>query len=251
MKTSQERQTAVKAKAAHLVNGSYVVREGWEPNYVLCGKRKISRANILGAVVAKNQDEFSNNSSIVIDDGSGRISARVFEPSRMMESVAVGDLVLVIGRPREYNNEIYLVPEIIRKVEDKRWAEVRMLETEMIENFAPETPEKQPPLNEEPKEEKDKGFRPAEETQNKAEQKTELPAEQDEAKGADAGGEDEKEEGEADAVLKIIRDLDSGSGADIEKVTAEAGGRSEEIINGLLKNGDVFELTPGKIKVLE
>ncbi|MBU0535404.1 MAG: hypothetical protein KKE20_00430 [Nanoarchaeota archaeon] len=128
---NQARQTAVKTRISSLINGQYVVQQGWEPNYILYNDEKISRINIIGVIVSKNQNELSNNKSVMIDDGSGRISVRTFDESSVLDSVSVGEMIILIGRPREYGNEIYIVPEIIKPLQDKRWAEVRRLELEL------------------------------------------------------------------------------------------------------------------------
>ncbi|MCX6707767.1 MAG: OB-fold nucleic acid binding domain-containing protein, partial [Candidatus Woesearchaeota archaeon] len=125
---SQARQTAIKTRIRCLLNGKYVVNEGWEPNHILWGSQKISRVNIIGVVVEKNQNEFSSSVSATIDDGSGRINVRSFEENLFLNNLAVGDVVVLIGRPREYSNEIYIMPEIIKPLEDKRWVEVRKIE---------------------------------------------------------------------------------------------------------------------------
>lgn len=218
---TQTRQTAIKTKISHLLNGSYVLKEGWEPNYILYEGKKISRVNILGVVVSKNQSELSNNISLVIDDGSGRISVRSFEDNPSIAKSAVGEVIMVIGRPREYNREIYVVPEIIRGVENKRWVEVRKLELGMIHS------------------------RGHQEEREAAEKKEPVQAENSsDGKEAPANSQDD--------VLEIIRKLDSGEGADLDEVVASVKeSNPEDLIKNLLKNGDIFELKPGRIKVLE
>ncbi|MFH1409255.1 MAG: hypothetical protein ABIH34_05085 [Nanoarchaeota archaeon] len=51
-------------------------------------------------------------------------------------------------------------------------------------------------------------------------------------------------------VLGVIRSLDHGEGADQERVMSE-GKISEEIISRLLKEGEIFEVRPGRLKVLD
>ncbi len=55
----------------------------------------------------------------------------------------------------------------------------------------------------------------------------------------------------ASIVMRAIRELDDGRGAAIEKVTEKAGSDAEALIALMLQQGDVFELSPGKIKILE
>ena len=52
--------------------------------------------------------------------------------------------------------------------------------------------------------------------------------------------------------LKIIKNIDDGEGADFQDVVAMAKSENaEDILKNLIKNGDIFELRPGKLKVLE
>jgi uncharacterized protein YidB (DUF937 family) len=52
-------------------------------------------------------------------------------------------------------------------------------------------------------------------------------------------------------VVNKIKELDQGNGADFDEVIKQTSKESEKIILSLMKNGDVFEVSPGKLKVLE
>ena len=242
---SQARQTAVKTRIINLLNGKYVVNEGWEPNHVLWNNQKISRVNIIGVVVEKSQNEFSSNTSATIDDGSGRINVRSFEENLFLNSIAVGDVVVLIGRPREYSNEIYVMPEIIKPLEDRRWAEVRKLE------LGPE--EKESPANAIRTEDR-ATFKIAEPREQIRKEIHTAEKENDESEvsgNQDGGNEAYGNEMTSTRIINMIKEKDSGSGVDFEAVLSSANDkRAEEIIQNLLKSGDIFELRPGKLKVL-
>lgn len=51
--------------------------------------------------------------------------------------------------------------------------------------------------------------------------------------------------------LSIVKELDSGNGADYEQVVARLGSKGENQIVHLLAVGELFETRPGKLKVLE
>jgi len=122
----QERQVAVKVKIKEIMEGSYVVEEGWKPNYLLTkGGKKVSRANVVGVVLDK--EERGAIANLVLDDGSGKIVIRSFEEIKNLKEIAVGEGVLVVGKIRVYNDEKYISPEIIKKV-DNTWLKVRSLE---------------------------------------------------------------------------------------------------------------------------
>jgi len=55
-----------------------------------------------------------------------------------------------------------------------------------------------------------------------------------------------------DGIYSLIKDLDRGDGVSFEDVIkSSSNGKAEEIINRLLENGDVFEIKPGRLKILE
>ena len=53
-------------------------------------------------------------------------------------------------------------------------------------------------------------------------------------------------------IYLLIKKLDNGEGASIEDVVANSSNPdAEKIVSRLLENGDIFEIRPGKVKVLE
>ncbi|MBD3313363.1 hypothetical protein GF345_02890 [Candidatus Woesearchaeota archaeon] len=247
---SQVRQTAIKARISHLINGRYVVQEGWEPNYILHNDSRISRANIIGVAVSKNQSEFSNNTSIILDDGSGRINVRSFEENSSLNSVSVGDVLLIVGRPRQYGDEIYLVPEIARKIEDQRWVDVRKKELASID-AAPAA---------EPDQQEKSGQGAADDSGEIETEVIEDHEDHDDGSGAQAGsavahGQDQDaDSGQSgpDKVMAAIKKADSGDGAAFEEIISSSRvDNAEDIISNLLKNGDIFEIRPGRLKMLD
>jgi len=229
------RQTAYKVRISDLVNGSYVKEEGWTPNYIVTANGlQISRANIIGVLIEKdiNQEGYS---SLVIDDGSATIAVRSFERHPILEELETGDIILIIGKPREYGNEKYIVPEIIKKVENKKWLEVRKAELELQELSSKLlSREKEPKISIE--ESKKKG--------------------NIEAKGSAREEYSDKElleeAREAEIIYNLVKDLDKGGGAPIEEIIKKSNLKNaEHILNKFIKEGEVFQIRPGRVKVLE
>lgn len=212
MQESQRRQIAYKVKIKDLVNGRYVKEEGWQPNYIIIGDgRQVSRVNLIGIVVLKPVEESNNYQSIIIDDGSGKISVRSFEGD-ILKIPKVGDVILLIGRPREYGNEKYVVPEIVRIIDNKKWIDVRKLEIELHSK--------------------------------KYRAKEDVVLEEEIIEN--------KKENNADRIFKLIKDIDNGDGVDTEEIISKANVTgAEKIIANLLEEGEIFEIKPGKLKVLE
>lgn len=53
-------------------------------------------------------------------------------------------------------------------------------------------------------------------------------------------------------IIKAIKEVDTGTGADEETILSKVGdNRTEKTITNLIRNGEVFYTAPGKLKVLE
>jgi len=216
------RQTAKVASIKEINSGKYIKQDGWEPNYVLSIKNeKLSRVNIIGIVVTMPE----NKQSVFIDDGSSKIEIRTFEENNIFKNITIGDVVLIVGRPREFNEEIYVNAEIIKKISNNGWVEYRKKEI-TLKNLS------MPDINV-PTEEKIK---------NNSTHNIKTPQ--------DSNNEFNEEIDDIDALLLKIKDLDSGNGCDVQDLI-NIDSNYENIIEQLLLKGEIFELGPGKIKVLE
>jgi hypothetical protein len=232
-KEIRRRQIAFRLKIKDLVQGRYVKTDGeWEPNYVLVGDKKLSRVNLIGIVVSNEQG------SAVIEDGSGMIEVRAFE-GNPVEGLAAGDVVLVIGRPREFANAIFIVPEIIRKTAPG-WLEHRNLEAASglltLENA--ETAKDAVILNN------------AAPVYNDNSSSSQLVSQGESA--IPQATEEEVVVSKADIILSTIRSLDKGDGADVEdviKISAVAD--CEKLLGNMLKDGDIFQVRHGRLKTLD
>ncbi len=99
--------------------------------FVELGDKKIVRVNILANCVDKFISEGEKKyASITIDDASGQIRLKLFgDDIVMVDEVLQGDTLQVIGNIRIWNDELYITPEIVKKV-DPRWLLVRKLEVQ-------------------------------------------------------------------------------------------------------------------------
>jgi RPA family protein len=208
METKNEninRQTAYIVTIKDIINSTYIKTEGeWTPNFVKLGNLEISRVNIMGVVISVSEEE--NRSSFVLDDGTGSIQIRIFEQTNL--TLEIGDMVMIIGKPREYNNEKFIVPEIIKNINNEQWLELRKKQILVLKktlNF---------------------------ETTNKQESKEEVI------------------ESDSDGIFSLIKKLDKGDGVYIDEIIKE-NSNAEKIIQNLLNEGEIFEIKPGKIKLLE
>ncbi|MEK6857420.1 MAG: hypothetical protein AABX39_02415 [Nanoarchaeota archaeon] len=236
--------SATKVWIGRILNGKYVkeVEEEKQNHVLLNDGRKIYRANLIATIVGIDIED----RSIFVDDGTGRIKVKSFDEKFPKENFSLGDVVLVIGKIREFG-EKYILLEIIKKITDKRWIEVRKKE-----------------LGEVKKEEKE-----SEEKKEDFEQKENIV--------------EDIKENRTDTILSVIRNLDEGDGADLDQVllalsttatekdieefekTSRKSNSSkitqnkndnikeyfESFIEKLLNEGEIFQTKPGKIKVLD
>ncbi len=139
-----QRQTAKKVRVLDLMKGEWVRKEGMEPSYVQTKSGDhVSRARILGTVVGKFQAEDGNFASVTLDDGTDTIRAKTFKTVKPLDTVNVGELVELIGKVREWNEEVYVIPELVRRVTDPNIELLRRLELLRLAKSKPVT-EQQP-----------------------------------------------------------------------------------------------------------
>jgi hypothetical protein len=70
----------------------------------------------------------SKFASITLDDGSGQIRARLFGSDILkFREITQGDTLLIVGMLRSYNQELYILPEILKK-QDPKYLLIRKLE---------------------------------------------------------------------------------------------------------------------------
>lgn len=247
----KKRLTAKKAGLVELSSGKFVKKGGFESSYVLTNLgRRLSRVRMMGLVVDKFESEDGKYAAMTLDDGSETVRCKAFVNVKLFDSVLKGDLVDVIGKIREYNGEIYVAPETVRKVapnmETLRTLELKKIWRDQRQNI-----------------------RKVRELQKQSSDRTELLAlakkakiEQDDAEGIleaqqlEVLAEERKIEagGEAkEKVMRLVTSLDRGAGADYSEILKTAGMPEPQVdaaVQELLESGVCFEPKAGKIKKL-
>lgn len=198
-----KRQTAYKCSLKQIKTANYVQTSGWDPNFLEIGGFKVSRTNNIAVIISKDENKF------VIEDGTDSIEVRVFNELKTLKDLKPGMLVLVIARPRKYSNMLYLVPEIVKPISNKKWLQYRLKELELIDFKAP------------------------------VEQVIEMK-------------ESKEQKMSPHQILDMIKELDKGEGVPfeelIEKINADD---AEKSIQNLINEGEIFEIRPGKLKILD
>ena len=199
-----KRKVAYKIQINEILNGTYIKRPGWEPSGVLTKYGEITRVNLTGLIVSLSEGE--DSFTFLLDDGSGNITIRQFEP--LSQELVLGDLVRIIGRVRESGNSIYVVPELIKKI-DKKWYSVHNLELKLLKRSSKKLP-------------------------------------------VEPQADEVIETGPYQKILNVITILDKGEGVDVQEVVNNIKIQNcENIVQNLIEEGEVFEISPGRVKILE
>jgi RPA family protein len=209
-----QRHIAYKRSISDIINSDYIKGQGFEPNFLVSKGVEVFRMNLIGVVVDKIAS--GNQHSFVLDDGTGSISIRFFGENNPLEKISITDVVMVIGRPREFSSERYLLLESIAKL-DPAWAKVRKLELKKYKQIKDDNSKKNGIVDQTTIEKPPKFFH--DNNRNK--------------------------------VLKAIKDFDKGEGTLIDDLPGNIVPNIEITIETLLKQGEIFEVKPGKLKVLE
>ncbi len=214
MEKNQIRQTAQKIWINELTSGIYKASETIEPNYVLTtNNKKLSRVNIIATVISKYINEDGTYSTLTIDDSSSKILVKTFkDDAHLITDINIGDIIIVIGKPKLNNNQLFILPEIIKKV-NLSWLKLRKFELSEISK-----------VNIKPQE---IGEQPVEEIthiSNTSRQK----------------------------ILNLIDKFESEEGVDPTQISKELHLNDREVktvITELIKEGEIFEVK-GKLKIM-
>ncbi len=125
-----KRNVAYKFRIGDILLGKAIM-DGDRFSFLELGNRKIIRVNIIGNIIDKYESEGERKYFFfTLDDGSGQIKLKCFgDDVNRFRNVTQGQTVLVIGSLRNFNNETYISPEIIRE-QDTKYLLLRKLEIE-------------------------------------------------------------------------------------------------------------------------
>lgn len=222
--TDKKRQVAYKVAISEILSGTFVEQEGWNPNYVLLDDgRRLSRVNIMAVVVSRSDDAEISMRSMQVDDGSARIDLRFFEDRATVSDAAVGQPVNIIGRVRKYSGQLFINPEIIKPISNTKFIELRRKELMLRRTAAPQASSIQQPVPALIHEE----------------------ALQEEVIASDVKSPRQQ-------VVEFIKQNDAGSGVDITAIMdAVKADNLDSVIQAMKQSGDIFEIRPGWLKVLD
>ena len=218
-----ERSTAYILWLSALNNKEFIKQQAeFTPNYLLLESRKISRINTIATITQKNQKEDSSFASITLDDGSAQIRAKAWhEDTKILEDIKLGDVALVIGKLKEYNDELYIAPEIVNK-QHPNLLYLRQLNL-LQEQGSPQ--QVQQDLAD---------FDPLDASQVKEEKVSSFT------------------ESKRQKLMNAISHLDTELGASLTEVIQASGLEEQEaqaILKELLQEGEIFKISQDRIKI--
>jgi hypothetical protein len=241
------RAPAIKTRIVDIVNGKYfsAEKESMKAAFVVTSfGQKISRLNLIATVIDKFVAEDGNYCSLTLDDGTSLIKAKSFkEDAKILKDFELGDLILLIGKLREYNGEVYINAEATRKILDANFEVLRRFEilqelkkrkniVEELKNLMNQTSE--------------------EELREYAKKKYGIEGEA--LQFLKESSTTEKIEDYKPALLEVISKLDEGSGVEINRIFEVANLPEtviENTLNELLANGSLYEPTVGILKIIK
>jgi DNA polymerase III alpha subunit len=104
------------------------------------GDKRVVRVNILANCVDKfiQDGDDKKFATLTIDDASGQLKLKAFgDDIEPLKNIVQGDTLQIIGNVREWNGELYVLPEVVKKV-DSRWLLVRKLEVQNARKDLPD-----------------------------------------------------------------------------------------------------------------
>lgn len=260
--------TARRVKIDDLMNGRYYKREGFEPNFVVTPRgMKVSRVYLIATVVDTYQNDEGSYGALTLDDGSETIRAKFFQELEPMEGVKEGDIVEIVGKVREYDDEMYVQPELVKHRDithemlqelevaelRKKWKEATDTADELLNNG----------MDADDVREELKGHRLDEGEidaiiehvqDDDAEPQLEDSAAVEEGGARIAEEDEDEEDSQAESlIVTAIEQLDEGDGAGYDDIIESVDlpeDQVDSVINDLLSDGTCYEPKPGKIKKL-
>lgn len=136
----KKRNVAYKLRIGDILKSKPIVNEG-KLLFLELGDKRIVRVNVIANVVDKYfNDGEKKYASITIDDASGQLKLKAFgDDITALKDITQGDTLQIVGLMREYNSELYITPEVAKKV-DPKWLLVRKLEIQNLKKDIPLSP---------------------------------------------------------------------------------------------------------------
>ena len=136
------RAIARKLNIETIIQAPYIAGGSIEnPNHITLGTEKVTRVNTIGIIEDKYENPEANFSSFIIKYNNSQIKVKFFEKTNL-DDFQKGDLIKVIGKIRESNEEKFILGEIIKN-QKSGYEKIREQELFKIEKTTQPIQEKQ------------------------------------------------------------------------------------------------------------
>lgn len=251
MVEQKKRFPAVKIKIGEILKGNPIIEtmtnDAGTPvekfRFLELGTQQIQRVNIIANIIDKFISEGEKTfGSLTIDDASGQIKLKVFgEDTQKFQELNQGDTIIAIGLIRSYNNEVYILPEIIKKA-DPRYLLIRKLETDK-KPFTTSNPIQNPTTS-----------MPTPQQTNQSTEVSNKEATIENPLGESIEDKQEGSNGPKQKIINLIKSGEEEGGVDIEQIILKLKDVSPNEINKevtkLLEEGIIYEPRPGRVRYL-
>jgi len=228
-----KRSTAYRIRLKNIVNSPYEKREGFNPSVIKFNNLEISRVNVIASIVGKYLTDDQNYCAITLDDGSETIRVKNFGAEvGVIKELNVGDIVRIIGKVKEYNEEKYIAGEI-SKVLNPNWLIVNEIELSDQKQTETDTSTTD-------------SINKVIETKTNSSENEEIISISSESSDSESSIKQK--------ILQYLKNNDNGTGVIMDQIMTSLDVSSEEVKDSLyelLKVGEIYEPKKGILKILD
>ena len=228
-----KRSTAHRIRLKNIVNSPYEKREGFNPSVIKFNNLEISRVNVIASIVGKYLTDDQNYCAITLDDGSETIRVKNFGAEvGIIKELNVGDIVRIIGKVKEYNEEKYIAGEI-SKVLNPNWIIVNEIELSNQKQTTTDSPTAD-------------SINKVIETKTNSSENEEIISISSESSDSESSIKQK--------ILQYLKNNDNGTGVIMDQIMTSLDVSSEEVKDSLyelLKVGEIYEPKKGILKILD
>tara|TARA_B100000287_G_scaffold97893_1_gene89948 strand:- start:1196 stop:1891 length:696 start_codon:yes stop_codon:yes gene_type:complete len=228
-----KRSTAYRIRLKNIVNSPYEKREGFNPSVIKFNNLEISRVNVIASIVGKYLTDDQNYCAITLDDGSETIRVKNFGAEvGVIKELNVGDIVRIIGKVKEYNEEKYIAGEI-SKVLNPNWLIVNEIELSNQKQTETDTSTTD-------------SINKVIETKTNSSENEEIISISSESSDSESSIKQK--------ILQYLKNNDNGTGVIMDQIMTSLDVSSEEVKDSLyelLKVGEIYEPKKGILKILD
>jgi RPA family protein len=228
-----KRSTAYRIRLKNIVNSPYEKREGFNPSVIKFNNLEISRVNVIASIVGKYLTDDQNYCAITLDDGSETIRVKNFGAEvGVIKELNVGDIVRIIGKIKEYNEEKYIAGEI-SKVLNPNWLIVNEIELSNQKQTETDTSTTD-------------SINKVIETKTNSSENEEIISISSESSDSESSIKQK--------ILQYLKNNDNGTGVIMDQIMTSLDVSSEEVKDSLyelLKVGEIYEPKKGILKILD